>query len=174
MLAFRQVSHNTKVILSKTKKARGFQRQNIYVVPVLLSSSAGTKHLAGTNPQAGNSVSILPGDAELHSKGVSQASGLKLTHGAAKCFGLSWGSNRILFSTCLKQAIWQQGAESGSEIGVKSQQVPVNVSRTQAKGAVSQGRMANTWWLHQEYSFLALLYPSCWRKQVDQARKIVK
>lgn len=100
------------------------------------------KRLASTNPQAGNSVSILPGDAELHSN--SQASGLKITHCAAKCFGLSWGSNMVLFSTCLKQAIWQQGTQSSSEIGVKPQQIPVNLSGTQAKEAVCQERIATT------------------------------
>lgn len=99
---------------------------------------------AGTNPQAGSSVSILPGDTELHSNCASQASGLKILHCAAKRFGLSWGSNMVLFSTCQKQSIWQQGAQSSSEIGVKFQQDPLNLSETQAKEGVCQGYTANT------------------------------
>lgn len=99
---------------------------------------------AGTNPQAGNGVSILPGDTELHPNCASQASGLKILHGAAKCFGLSWGRNMVLFSTCQNQFIWQQGAQSSSEIGVKFQQDPLDLSGTQATEGVCQGHTANT------------------------------
>ncbi|KAJ7419008.1 hypothetical protein WISP_56100 [Willisornis vidua] len=53
------------------------------------SCKEGMKPLAGTNPQVDNSVSILPGDTELHSNCASQASGLKIIHFAAKLFGLS-------------------------------------------------------------------------------------
>lgn len=97
---------------------------------------------AGTNPQAGNTESILPGDTELHSNCASRASGLKILHRAAKRFGLSWGNNVVLFSTCQKQFIWQQGAQSSSEIGVKSQQDPLSLSETQATEGVCQGYTA--------------------------------
>lgn len=113
------------------------------MVPGSLSSSTGMEIPAGTNPQAGNGVSILPGDTELHSNCASQASGLKILHCAAKCFGLSWGGNMLLFSTCQKQFIWQQGAQSSSEIGAKFQQDPLNLSDIQATEGVCQGHTGN-------------------------------
>lgn len=114
------------------------------MVPGSLSSSTGMEPPAGTNPQAGNTESILPGDTELHSNCASQASGLKILHCAAKCFGLSWGNNMVLFSTCQKQFIWQQGAQSSSEIGVKFQRDPLNLSETQDTEGICQGHTAKT------------------------------
>lgn len=70
----------------------------IYLVSDPLLSSTEVMLLAGTNPQAGNSMSFLPGDAKLHSNHACQASGLKIIPCAAKRFGPSWDSNTVLLA----------------------------------------------------------------------------
>lgn len=144
VLSFRWVSYNTKAVTSKTKKA-GIQRWKICLVPGSISSSTGMRHPADTHPQAGNSVRVLPGEAELRLKlcepGQQAEKSLIVLPDA-----LAWAgdSNTVLFSTCLKQKIWQRGAQSSSETGVVCQQVPVNLSGTQAGEAVCQDPIANT------------------------------
>ena len=64
VLFCRWVGYNMKTTASKMKKAGSAQRENICLVPGSLSSPTGMRHPADTNQQAGNSMSILPGEAE--------------------------------------------------------------------------------------------------------------
>lgn len=64
VLFCRWVGYSMKTTASKMKKAGSAQRENICLVPGSLSSPTGMRHPADTNQQAGNSMSILPGEAE--------------------------------------------------------------------------------------------------------------